>query len=221
MIWAATWVTVRLAFWTTFWLTVLGLPLAWWIVRQRGRWVFWVEAIVALPIVLPPTVLGFYLLWAMGPSSPVGTIWNQITGSQIPFTFGGILIGSILFNLPFSVRPFIAGFRSLDHHLIEASWSLGVSGPETFVRVALPLAWPAILSGIVLTFAHAMGEFGVVLMLGGNLPGVTRTLSILIYDEVQAMNYRAAHQAALVLIGSACVLLVAVLSTQSRREARP
>lgn len=218
MIWSAAWVSVRLAFWTTFWLTGLGLPLAWWIARQRGRWVFWVEAIVALPIVLPPTVLGFYLLLAMGPPSPLGSLWGSLTGSQIPFTFSGILIGSILFNLPFAVRPFIAGFRSLDERFIEASWSLGVSGPETFVRIALPLAWPAILSGMVLTFAHSMGEFGVVLMLGGNLPGVTRTLSILIYDEVQALNYSTAHQAALLLIAAAGVLLVGVLSTQPRPE---
>ena len=218
MIWQAAWVSLRLAFWTTAWLTVLGLPLAWWMARQRGRWCVCVEAIVTLPLVLPPTVLGFYLLWAMGASSPVGSVWHQITGSQLPFSFAGILVGSILFNLPFAVRPFVAGFRSLDDRLIEASWSLGVSGPQTFMRIALPLAWPAILSGMVLTFAHAIGEFGVVLMLGGNLPGVTRTLSILIYDEVQAMNYPAAHRAALVLIVVASGLLMAVLSTQRWRD---
>ena len=216
MIWEAAWLTLRLAFWTTVWLTVLGIPLAYWIATRRYRWTFLLEAFLSLPIVLPPTVVGFYVLMALGPRGPLGGAWFQATGTPIPFTFTGILIGSILFNLPFAVRPFISGFASVDRRLVEASWSLGVSAPRTFLHVVIPLAWPGILTGMALAFAHTIGEFGVVLMVGGNIPGVTQTLSILIYDEVQALNYAAAHRTALGLLTFSFAVLCAIFSSQRR-----
>ncbi len=216
MEWQAAWLTLRLAFWTTVWLTLLGIPLAWWIATRRYRWMFLIEAVVALPIVLPPTVLGFYVLMALGPRSPVGGLWMDATGAPIPFTFTGILIGSILFNLPFAVRPFVAGFSSVDRRLVEASWSLGVSGSRTFLRIVLPLAWPGILTGVVLAFAHTIGEFGVVLMVGGNIPGVTQTLSILIYDQVQALDYAAANRTALAMLLFSFTLLCGIFAGQRR-----
>lgn len=216
MAWEAAWVTLRLAFWTTVLLVVMGLPLAYGLTRCRHRAKVLIEAVVALPIVLPPTVVGFYLLMALGPRGGLGGWWHGATGTPIPFTFTGILIGSVVFNLPFAVRPFMAGFASVDRRLVEASRSLGVSDGRTFLRITLPLAWPGILTGMVLTFAHAMGEFGVVLMLGGNLPGVTQTLSMLIYDDVQAMNYASAHRTALALLAFSFVLLCGIFASQRK-----
>lgn len=200
MDWIAAWVTLKLALCTTSILLLVGLPLAYWLATTRWRSRFLVEALVALPLVLPPTVLGFYVLMATGPGGLVGQPYNSLTGSRLPFTFPGILIGSVLFNLPFAVRPFAAAFAGVDRRLIEASWCLGASRTRTFFRVAVPLARPGILTGLVLTFAHTIGEFGVVLMVGGNVPGVTRTLSVAIYDNVQAQNYDAAAQTSLVLV---------------------
>jgi molybdate transport system permease protein len=201
--WAAYWVTARLAFWTTAALFVLGLPLAYWLATTRWRGKFLAEAALALPLVLPPTVLGFYVLLATGPNGAVGRGYEALTGGRLPFTFGGILVGSVLFNLPFAVRPFAAAFAAVDRRLVEASWSLGVSRPGTFARVVLPLSWPGVLAGLALTFAHTVGEFGVVLMVGGNVPGVTRTLSVAVYDDVQALDYAAAGRTSLVLLGFA------------------
>ena len=200
MDWGAVWLTMRLATVVTTILFFVGLPLAYWLAMTRWRGRFLVEAVVALPLVLPPTVLGFYLLVAMGPHGPLGLVASRLFGMRLPFTFTGILIGAVLFNLPFAVRPFAAAFAGLDRTLIEASWCLGVSRFETFRRVTLPLCWPGILTGLILTFAHTVGEFGVVLMLGGNIPGVTRTLSISIYDSVQGLDYAAAGQTATVLL---------------------
>jgi molybdate transport system permease protein len=202
--WTAAWVTGKLAAATTVVLFALGLPLAYWLAisRWRGRAV--VEAAVTLPLVLPPTVLGFYVLRA------------EANAGAWPFTFGGILIASVLFNLPFAVRPFAAAFETVDRRLVEASWCLGVSRLGTFVRIVLPLAWPGILAGLVLTFAHTVGEFGVVLMVGGNVPGVTRTLSVAVYDDVQALDYAAAGQTALVLVAFSFVMLCAVQFLQRR-----
>lgn len=214
MEWQAAWLTLRLAFWTTAILLVIGIPLAYWIATARHRWMFLIEAVVALPIVLPPTVVGFYVLMALGPRGPLGAAWLNATGAPLPFTFTGILVGSVLFNLPFAVRPFAAGFASVDRRLVEASWSLGVSGRLTFFRIIVPLAWPGILTGMVLAFAHTIGEFGVVLMLGGNIPGVTQTLSILIYDQVQALDYAAAHRTALAMLLLSFTLLCAIFAGQ-------
>ena len=216
MDWAAVWVTGKLALATTGVLLVVGLPLAYWLAGTRWRGKFLVEAAVALPLVLPPTVLGFYVLAATGPHSALGRGIESLTGRRLPFTFAGILVGSVLFNLPFAVRPFAAAFAAVDRRLVEASWCLGVSRLGTFARVVVPLSWPGILAGAVLTFAHTVGEFGVVLMVGGNVPGVTRTVSIAVYDEVQALDYAAAGQTALALLGFAFACLAAVYALQRR-----
>lgn len=207
MDWDAIWLTLRLASATTCILFCIGLPLAYWLANTRWSGRVVIEALVTLPIVLPPTVLGFYLLVLMGPHSAVGSMLRSVMGVRLPFTFIGILIGSVLFNLPFAVRPFVAAFNSLDRRLIEASWCLGVSRLETFRRITLPLCWPGIFAGLILTFAHTVGEFGVVLMLGGNIPGRTRTLAISIYDNVQALDYAAAGQTSALLFGFSVVVL--------------
>ncbi|OWK41892.1 molybdate ABC transporter permease subunit [Fimbriiglobus ruber] len=209
MDWVALGVTAQLAACTTAVLFVLGVPLAYWLATTRWRGKFLVEAVVALPLVLPPTVLGFYILLTTGPGGIVGRGYEAATGGRLPFTFAGILVGSVLFNLPFAVRPFAAAFAAVDRRLVEASWCLGVSRAGTFVRVVLPLAWPGVLAGLVLTFAHTVGEFGVVLMVGGNIPGVTRTLSVAVYDDVQSLDYAAAGRTALALLGFAFAVLCA------------
>ena len=158
------------------------------------------EAVVALPLVLPPTVLGFYVLVAIGPWSPLGRFYETLFGSRLPFTFGGLLFASILYSLPFAVQPLMAGFHGVDRRLIEASWTLGVSKLGTFFRVILPMSVPGLITALVLSFAHTIGEFGVVVMVGGNIQGVTRTMSIEIYDRVQALDYAAAGQTSLVSI---------------------
>lgn len=208
--------TLRLAICTTAILLVFGLPLAYWLATTRWRFRFLIEALVSLPLILPPTVLGFYLLVVLGPHSPVGRAILAVTGERLPFTFAGILIGSVLFNLPFAVRPFEAAFAAVDRRMVEASWCLGVSRLQTCLRVVMPLAWPGILTGLVLAFAHTVGEFGVVLMVGGNIPGVTQTVSTVIYDEVQAMNYGAANQMALALLGFSFAVLSLLYALQRR-----
>jgi len=207
MDWEAIWLSVRLASLTTLILFVIGLPFAYWVANTRWRFKFMVEAVVSLPMILPPTVLGFYLLIATGAQSPVGRAYEAITGRALPFSFQGLLLASVLYSLPFAVRPFIAAFAGVERRLVEASWSLGVSRLGTFFEVICPLAWAGILTGLVLAFAHTLGEFGVVLMVGGNIPGVTRTVSIAIYDEVQAVNYAQAGMTSLVLLGSSFVAL--------------
>lgn len=192
--------TLKLAACTTAVLVVIGLPLAYWLATSTRRWRFAVDAAVALPLLLPPTVLGYYLLVGMGPNSMLGQWYESLAGRSLPFSFLGILIGSVIYNLPFAVRPFTAAFASVDRRLIEASWCLGVSRAATFRRITIPLCWPGILTGMVLAFAHTVGEFGVVLMVGGNIPGVTRTISVAIYDDVQALNYASAAQSAAVLL---------------------
>lgn len=216
MDWQAIWLTLQLASSTTAILFVLGLPLAYWLATSQWPGRFLLEAFVTLPLILPPTVLGFFLLMAVGPYSVVGHWYEQLTGGRLPFSFVGILLGSVIGNLPFAVRPFIAAFSGLDRRLIEASWCLGASRLETFFRITMPLCWPGILTGLVLTFAHAVGEFGVVLMLGGNIPGITRTLSISIYDDVQAMNYATAGRTSLLLVGFSFAVLC-VTHALSRR----
>src|SRR5277367_6419299 len=198
--WQAFLLTLQLATTVSGVLLVLGLPIAYWIAFSRRRWKFLVEAVVALPIVLPPTVLGFYLLVALGPRSPLGRWWIALTGHTLAFTFTGLVIGSILYSLPFAVQPFAASFASVDRRLIAASATLGASPLRTFFRVVVPLSVPGLITGAALTFAHTMGEFGVVLMVGGNIPGVTRTVSIDIFDRVQASDYAAANQTALLLL---------------------
>src|SRR5271167_949052 len=207
MDWQAFWLTIRLAVLVAGVLVVLGLPIAYWIAFSRWRWKFLAEAVVALPIVLPPTVLGFYVLVALGSRSPLGRFWQSITGHTLAFTFGGLVIGSIIYSLPFAVQPFAASFALVDPRLIAASATLGASKPRTFFRVILPLSVPGLATGVALSFAHTLGEFGVVLMVGGNIPGVTRTVSIDIYDQVQALNYAAANQTALLLLAISFAVL--------------
>jgi molybdate transport system permease protein len=161
-------------------------------------------------------VLGFYLLLALGPASPLGRAYEHLTGGLLPFSFEGLLIASVLYSLPFAVRPFAVAFAGVDRRLIEASWCLGVSRAGTFFRVVVPLSWTGILTGVILTFAHTLGEFGVVLMVGGNIPGQTRTISISIYDEVQALNYDAAGRTALFLVGCSFTALALTYALQRR-----
>jgi molybdate transport system permease protein len=198
--WQAVGLSIRLAATTTAVLVVVGMPLAYWIARSRRPWRPLVEALVALPLVLPPTVLGFYLLLAMGPSGPLGALWAGATGGRLSFSFEGLLIASVLYSLPFAVQPFSVAFAAVDGSLLEVSWTLGRSGFATFLRVVVPLSMTGILTGMVLAFAHTLGEFGVVLMVGGNIAGETRTVSIAIYDRVQALDYAGAAQTALLLL---------------------
>jgi len=205
--WQAFWLTLQLAAVVSAILFGLGLPIAYWIAFSRWRWKFLVEAAVALPIVLPPTVLGFYVLVALGSRSPLGRWWQSLTGHTLAFTFAGLVIGSILYSLPFAVQPFAASFSSVDRKLMAASATLGASPFRTFSRVVLPLSVPGLITGTALSFAHTMGEFGVVLMVGGNIPGLTRTVSIDIYDKVQTSNYSAANETALLLLMLAFAIL--------------
>src|SRR5579863_6698822 len=202
--------TLELAFTVSGILFLLGLPIAYWIAFSRSPWKFLIEAVVALPIVLPPTVLGFYVLVALGPRSPLGRWWISLTGHTLAFTFSGLVIGSILYSLPFAVQPFAASFSAVDRKLIAASATLGASSLRTFVRIIAPLSSAGLITGVALSFAHTIGEFGVVLMVGGNIPGVTRTVSIDIYDRVQSSDYAGANQTALILLLVCFALLVLV-----------
>ena len=208
--------SLALAAATTAALLVIGLPLAAWLATTRWRFKVVLEAVVALPLVLPPTVLGFYLLVAMGPRSPLGHAWVAAFGRPLAFSFEGLLVASILYGLPFAVQPFAASLSSVDRRLVEASHSLGASRLRTFLRVNLPLAAPGVLAGSILAFAHALGEFGVVLMVGGNIAGETRTLSISIFDSVEQLDYAAAGQTALFLLAFSFGVLVLTYSLHRR-----
>ena len=216
MDWQAFWLTIRLASAVSTILVLLGVPVAYWITYSRWGWKFLAEAVVALPIVLPPTVLGFYVLAALGSRSPLGRWWESMTGHTLAFTFEGLVIGSILYSLPFAVQPFAASFSAVDEKLLAASATLGASKLRTFFRVILPLSISGLVTGVALSFAHTMGEFGVVLMVGGNIPGLTRTVSIDIYDKVQASDYASANQTALVLLVMAFVILSMVYALNRR-----
>jgi molybdate transport system permease protein len=216
MDWQALWLSLRLSFWTALILLAAGLPAAYWLAFSRRRWKFLVEAVVALPLVLPPTVLGFYILMAISPRSPVGRAYAALTGGTLPFSFQGLLAASVLYSLPFAVQPFSSGFAAVDRKLIEASWCLGVSRPATFFRVIVPLSIPGIVTGMILSFAHTLGEFGVVLMVGGNLAGITRTVSISIYDDVQALNYHSAVNTSFLLLAISFLVLAASYGLRRR-----
>jgi len=216
MNWQAFWLTLRLAVVVSALLIALGIPIAYWLTYSRWRWKFLVEAMIALPIVLPPTVLGFYVLMALGSRSPLGRWWESLTGHTLAFTFEGLMIGSVLYSLPFAVQPFAASFTAVDSKLLAASASLGQSPMHTFRRVVLPLSKAGLVTGFALSFAHTLGEFGVVLMVGGNIPGVTRTISIDIYDQVQAGNYSAANHTAFVLLIISFVVLSLVYGMNRR-----
>jgi len=212
--------SLELALVTSALLTVFGLPLAYWLAFTRFRLRFLVESVVALPIVLPPTVLGFYLLVAFGSRGWLGTFWKQATGHTLAFSFEGLVIGSVLYSLPFAVQPFTAALGAVDRGLLAASASLGASGWRTFWRITFPLALPGIVTGFALSFAHTLGEFGVVLMVGGNIAGRTRTASIAIYDNVQMLDYRAASWESLLLLVISFSLLVMIYALDRSRNWR-
>ena len=216
MDWVAVGLTLKLAALTTLILAIVGLPLAYWLATTRRVWRPLVDAAVAVPLLLPPTVLGFYFLMATGPDTLTGRLYARVFDGTVPFSFIGVLLASVLYNLPFAVRPFASGFAAVDRRLIEAARCLGASPIRTFATVVLPLSWPAMLTGLVLAFAHTVGEFGVVLMVGGNIPGVTRTIALAIYDDVQALDYAAANQASGVLLVFAVSVLALTYGLQRR-----
>jgi molybdate transport system permease protein len=202
--------SIRLALCVSAILFVIGLPLAYWLAYSRWKGKFLVESVVALPLVLPPTVLGFYVLVAMGTRGPLGRIWQATFGHGLAFTFTGLVVASVLYSLPFAVQPLVASFESIDRKLLDASAVLGASALRTFHRVILPMSIPGVITALVLSFAHTLGEFGVVLMVGGNLAGTTRTVSIDIYDHVQSLEYAEANRLALVLLAISFAVLSVV-----------
>jgi molybdate transport system permease protein len=216
MNWQAVALTAKLALLAALILMIAGIPIALWMAFSRRRWKFLVEAIVAMPLVLPPTVIGFYLLVAFGSGTAFGRWYQHLTGGTLAFTFSGLLIASVIYSLPFAVNPLVAGFRSVDQKLIAAATTLGASRSTICRSIILPLAWPSLITALVLSFAHTVGEFGVVLMVGGNIPGVTRTLSIDIYDQVQALNYASANQTALALLIFSYALLCVVYALNQK-----
>ena len=207
-LWPAIFVTARLAGLTTVILLVLGMPLAWWLARTRSAWRVPVGAVVALPMVLPPTVLGFYLLLAMGPQGPLGQLTGALGLGTLAFSFEGLLLASVLYSLPFVVHPLQAGFAGIDTDVLDAAATLRASPLDRFISVVLPLSRPALVTATLLGFAHTVGEFGVVLMVGGNIEGQTRVLSVLLYDQVEAMAYGDAHRLAAGLLGFSYLALL-------------
>ena len=211
--------TLRLAAATTAILLAVALPLAWWISIGAGTLRAIVQAVLTLPLMLPPTVIGFYLLVGLGPLTTLGRLWIRVAGHPLAFSFSGLLLGSLVYSLPFAVQPLVAGFRGIDRGYLEASAGLGRGSFHTFTRVGLPLTRGSMLAAAVLTFTHTIGEFGVVLMLGGNIPGSTRTISIALYDLVQNGEYEAANRVALLLTGLSllALLILYVRPARSRR----
>ncbi len=219
---AALRVTLKLAAFTTVILLLLGTPLAWWLARSRWRFKFLLEAVVALPLVLPPTVLGFYLLIALGPHGPIGGLLQSLGGRPLAFSFTGLVVGSVFYSLPFVVQPLQNAFENLGRRPLEVAATLRASPLDRFLTVALPLARPGFLTAAVLGFAHTVGEFGVVLMIGGNIPGETQVLSIAIYDHVEALEYGQAHWLSGGLLLLSFALLMVVYAVNRRfRLARP
>ena len=215
---AALWLTLRLALSTTVLLLLLALPLASWIASGRSTMRALLQTLVALPLVLPPTVLGYYLLVLLGPLTWPGRLLIRLLGHPLAFSFSGLLVGSILYSLPFAVQPLVAGFRAVPVELLETAATLGASPLRVFRTIALPLTKPSLIAAIVLAFTHTVGEFGVVLMLGGNIPGATRTLSIALYDQVQDFNYAAANRTAALLLVFSIVTIIPIYLSRSRTE---
>lgn len=210
------WLTIRLAAVTTVLLLILGTPIAWWLAHTRSRIKPVVEAVTALPLVLPPTVLGFYLLVFLSPNAPLGGLWVQITGSTLTFSFIGLVIASAIYSLPFMVQPLQSAFEAVGRAPLEAAASLRATPFDAFLSVATPMALRGYLTAVVLSFAHTIGEFGVVLMVGGNIPGRTKVVSIQIYEHVETINYAAAHWLAAILLGFSFIVLLAVYSANRR-----
>lgn len=205
----AVWLTIKLASIVTLLLLLIGTPIAWWLARTRAWWKGPIAAVVALPLVLPPSVLGFYLLLAMGPQGPLGELTQWLGVGLLPFTFWGLVFASLIYSLPFMVQPLLTSFENVGDRPLEVAATLGASPFDTFINVVIPLALPGFFTAIILTFAHTVGEFGVVLMIGGNLPGETRLVSVQIYDYVESLEYGNAHRlSALMLVFSFLVLLL-------------
>ncbi|MBN85459.1 MAG: molybdate ABC transporter permease subunit [Gammaproteobacteria bacterium] len=213
---AAIWLTVQLATVTTCILLFFGTALAWWLSRTKSRAKPIIEAVTALPLVLPPTVLGFYLLVIMSPDNAIGSFWVHLTGSTLTFSFAGLVVASVIYSLPFMVQPLQNAFETVGSEPLEAAASLRAAPLNAFVTVAMPLSARGFLTAIVLTFAHTVGEFGVVLMVGGNIPGETRVISIAIYEHVETLQYAAAHSLSLALLGFSFVVLLAVYTLNRR-----
>ena len=212
----ALWISFRLAACVAMILLVIGMPVAYWLAYSHWRGKFLLESVVALPLVLPPTVLGFYALVAMGPRGTIGKLWIALFGHGLAFTFAGLILASVVYSFPFAVQPLMASFESVDRKLLDASAGLGAGRLRTFWRVILPLSFPGVVTAAVLSFAHTLGEFGVVLMVGGNLAGVTRTVSIDIYDRVQSLEFGEANRMALVLLTISFTVLSVVYAVNRR-----
>jgi molybdate transport system permease protein len=216
------WLTLRLAASATAILLLAGTPIAWWLVRTRSRFRPAIEAVVALPLVLPPTVLGFYLLLLLGPSSTLGGLWARSTGGMLTFSFAGLLVGSVLYSLPFMVQPLQSAFEAVGRGPTEAAATLRAAPLDAFFSVTVPLSMRGFLTAVVLTFAHTVGEFGVVLMVGGNIPGKTRVISIAIYEHVETLRYADAHVLSALLLGFSFVVLAVVYTVnRTLREPSP
>lgn len=212
--------SAQLALVTTIVLILVGTPMAWWLAQTGSRFKPAAQAIVAMPIVLPPTVLGFYLLILLGPNGAIGSWWVQLTGSALTFSFAGLVIASCVYSLPFAVQPLQNAFESLPRQTLEFAWTQGASKLDAFFSVAVPMSVRGFVGAAVLSFAHTLGEFGVVLMVGGNIPGETRVISIAIYDSVETLNYGDAHQMSLILIGFAFVVLLGMFVVNRRWSLR-
>ena len=210
------WLSVKLAAITTLILIVVGTAIAWWLANTRSRAKPVIQSLVALPIVLPPTVMGFYLLILLGPYGGIGSWWVELTGSALTFSFTGLVIASCFYSLPFAVQPLQGAFESMGRKELEAARTLGASPIDAFFSIVVPLSAPGFLTALVLSFAHTLGEFGVVLMVGGNIPGETRLISIAIYDHVESLNYAAAHALSLTLLGFAFLILLTMFLLNRR-----
>jgi molybdate transport system permease protein len=218
--WSAITLTLQLAGVSTLVLLVLGTPLAWWLARADGKLKTTIETLTALPLVLPPTVLGFYLLIFLSPNTPLGEFWFTLTGEHLTFSFSALVIASVVYSLPFMVQPLQGAFESLGRAPLEAAASLGASPLDTFIHVVLPLSKRGYLTAVVLTFAHTIGEFGVVLMVGGNIPERTRVISIAIYEHVETLNYAQAHTLAAGLLLFSFIVLLLVYGGNKRAPIR-
>lgn len=212
------WLTLKLAVSTTVILVVIGLPFAWWLAYTKVRIKPLIEALVSMPMVLPPSVIGYYMLVVYSPRNWFGEWLGRVFDVRLAFSFEGVLIASVIFSLPFMIQPLHNGLRSLPDSLREASYTLGKSKLITFFRVLLPNIKPSVITAVALTFAHSIGEFGIVLMVGGNMPGVTRVASIAIYDEVQALNFEAANRYALLLFLTSLILLTVIYSVNKKYD---
>jgi molybdate transport system permease protein len=218
MDWQAIGLSLRLATCSSLVLVPVGILLAWPLAYGGFRGRILLETLTSVPLVLPPTVLGFYLIVALGPHSPLGAAWEALTGTRLVFTFQGLLLAQVITNLPFFLQPLVASLGGVDRKLLEVASTLGSRRPGVYFRVALPLAWRGLVSGLILSFAHAIGEFGVVLMVGGNLPGKTRTASIAIFDQVQTFDLAGANRTALLLLGFALAVLALTAWLRARER---